>query len=494
MADVRAHARLLGPRADRPRDRPGLPARPYIYLSYAYDAGQPLEERLPDTAWRDRRGLRHPGRIFAGQREHHRPRTRARGGLLPASSAGDFVGGLCWAWTARSTRARGTAPADSPTTAHARPTPDNPCGDPPRRGRLDPQPGPAERAATRSRLDGHGASGSTPNGRWPAPRPRRPERESSSPTACATRSGSRPARHQRVWAGRRRLERLGGDQPHRQPGGVRENFGWPCYEGAAAGRLRRRSTSASASRLYAGRGAPRRRTTPTTTPPRSCRARAARPAAPRSPGSPSTTAAPSRPLRRRAVLRRLRAPLHLGDVPGADGARPGRASVRRPARRASTSRSARAATSSTSTSPAARSGASARRRQPGPDRGRDAPRRPRRRSAHGHVRRPRLDRPRRRRPRVRLGPRRRRRVRRRRRQAVVDAPYGGHVTVRLRVTDPSGLSDVASRCSSSAASAGATIAAPVAGTTWRVGVRLAFSGSARLAQKGAAAGGGLTGG
>ena len=94
------------------------------------------------------------------------------------------------------------------------------------------------------------------------------------------------------------------------------NFGWPCYEGG--GRQSATTAPTSTSARASTRRAARRRDPDFTynhSAPRSSLATAARPGAPRSPGWPSTTAA-TYPvsLRRRAVLRRLLAPLHLGDA------------------------------------------------------------------------------------------------------------------------------------------------------------------------------------
>ena len=147
--------------------------------------------------------------------------------------------------------------------------------------------------------------------------------------------------------------------------GVVENFGWPCYEGTG------RQAGYDGANLTHLREPLRARPDAVTAPyfayshtrPGRARARRARPAARRSPASRSTTAAavPGR-VRRRAVLRRLLARLHLGrcSAGGERPARPGNiTTLRRGRRRArSTSRSARAATSSTSTSTAARSGGS----------------------------------------------------------------------------------------------------------------------------------------
>ena len=164
------------------------------------------------------------------------------------------------------------------------------------------------------------------------------------------------------------------------PTGAVENFGWPCYEGVGRQSGYDAANLNICENLYAaGAGA--------VTAPYFAYNHSAKVVANETCPTGSSSVAglafyhgrpvPGR-LRRRALLRRLLARLHLGDVAGAGrAARPGdRDHVRRRRRRTrSTSRSARAATSSTSTSTAARSAGSTtsrptsrRRRSPPPTR------------------------------------------------------------------------------------------------------------------------------
>ena len=105
-----------------------------------------------------------------------------------------------------------------------------------RRGRRAAQPGPAHR-----RRPGEPRRHDPPRRprhrrrrarttRWPAAAT--PTRGASSPTACATRSASRPAGHDEVWVGDvgwNDWEEI--DRVANPTDGVVDNFGWPCYEG-----------------------------------------------------------------------------------------------------------------------------------------------------------------------------------------------------------------------------------------------------------------------
>ena len=92
-----------------------------------------------------------------------------------------------------------------------------------------------------------------------------------------------------------------------------ENFGWPCYEGAAASRLARRRGGPRPLRGPLPRAGVHAAPTPTPTVFRvASRRHLSNPAASRSPASPSTRPRPHPPVRRRAVLRRQLAELGLG--------------------------------------------------------------------------------------------------------------------------------------------------------------------------------------
>ena len=293
-----------------------------------------------------------------------------------------------------------------------------------------------------------------------------------------TRSG--PA----TWAGTTGRRSTASPTP---PSGIR-NFGWPCYEGNGPhGLATTTSTSASASRSTArAQARTPRRSSRTTTPPGRHRRRL-----------PDRRLLDLRArvlrrrhlpvlLRRRAVLRGLLAPLHLGHVqgrqrtagpehaPGVRDRRPragrppdrtgGRPLLRRPGRGHDP--------------PRPRHGG-----QPGPDRARDGLAFLRRASAD-----------------------------RRFDGRTSSDPNGdtlsfawdldddgafddstsatpsftyttpGDRTVRLRVSDPSGLSDTTSVLVHVGTPPTATIDTPVSGTTWRVGQSVAFSGSGRDSQ------------
>ena len=228
------------------------------------------------------------------------------------------------------------------------------------------------RAAIRSRLRRHRAPPRSAHRRTPMPdnplvggaEPRRRPDHRLRPPQSVPHDAA--PRHERDLGRRRRLERLGGDRPHRATPATCsiENFGWPCYEGIGAQpRLSEApgSTSATVSTTRRDRHRPvlhvqSRR------PGRARRGRAA-PAARRSPASPSTAPAATRRRYDGALFfADYSRELHLGDAarPGRR-ARPERAPHlrERAPRRPSISRSARAATSSTSTSTAAPSTASA---------------------------------------------------------------------------------------------------------------------------------------
>ena len=280
-------------------------------------------------------------------------------------------------------------------------SPLNPCGDPPGGGRRSPdarRPPRAARCAARTcaprgdpvSLDGSVIRVEPGHRRGAARQPAAPATPTptpggSSPTGCATPSASRSARHQRAVGRRRRLERLGGDQPHRQPD--RRDGGelrLALLRGRRPpGRLRRRQPQHLREPV---RGRPGAVTAPYSRLP------------PQQPGRPRRDL-PDRQLldrraglpvrrirqhlpgrvRRRALLRRLLPRLHLGHAQGrrrpprsrpdphlrGRSGQPGRPGDR-----------ARAATSSTPTSTAGRSAASSTPRRTSRPRRSPPPRRP----------------------------------------------------------------------------------------------------------------------
>ena len=235
-------------------------------------------------------------------------------------------------------------------------TPSNPCGDPPARRRRTLTPPTAEggrcgartcgRRATRSGLDGDDPPRRSGHRRGAARQPAGASSRSERPpdhraTACATRSASTFRPGTTSSGRRRRLERLGGDRPARQPDRTRRSR----TSAGPATRAHGRQAGYDAANLsicenlYAAgdRRGHRALLHATTTASTSSRTTSARPAARRSPGSrsrspaaartrPSTTARcsspttpagciwvmpagrgrPARPAKRRDVRRRRR--------------------------------------------------------------------------------------------------------------------------------------------------------------------------------------------
>ena len=185
-----------------------------------------LRDRRSPVALQRRRRRAGPGRGLVQQYPSHR------------------FGGIVFGADGASTWPPAMAPTSASRTT-ARRQPGEPVRRPTRRCRGTTPPtaeGGALRARTCARLETPPAStarscGSPRDRRRRCRQPERRQRRTrtsggSSPTGCATRSGSRFARDQRTVGGRRRLERLGGDQSdrRRRPAAL-ENFGWPCYEG-----------------------------------------------------------------------------------------------------------------------------------------------------------------------------------------------------------------------------------------------------------------------
>ena len=178
--------------------------------------------------------------------------------------------------------------------------PRNPCGDPPAGVGGTQTPPTAQGGALRSqdlrtpadpttldgailRVDPDTGAALPDNPLAGSARPRRAR--GSSPTACATRSGSpiRPGTNE-LWIGDVGWNTLEEINRIADPTDATvENFGWPCYEGSVPpGRLRRRRTCNLCESLYGSGCRDLAATSPTSTPARCSPRRPARPAGRRS--------------------------------------------------------------------------------------------------------------------------------------------------------------------------------------------------------------------
>ena len=140
--------------------------------------------------------------------------------------------------------------------------------------------------------------------------------------------------HERDLDRRRRLDDVGGDQPHRRSTRTVRNYGWPCYEGAGAHAAPTTRSTSRCETLYArarARRAPYFTYNHASQRRRRRRLRARRLVDLRR--AASTPATSSRPSTTDALFfARLRAQLHLGHVHGRERpARPGDARRRSPA-------------------------------------------------------------------------------------------------------------------------------------------------------------------
>ena len=264
FADLSARtSTTVGPRTARDGAPPGVPASPYVYVLYTYDA-PPGADRpgLERHACRRRRTTERCDRVTgrlsppAAQRDDRREQvliTRlvpavheplrsatsrsAPDGVLYVSgrrrrsfTSADY--GQAVALTRAATRPRGRRRMTPPTARAAR------CA-----------PGPAH-ARRPDPLKRHRCCGWT---RTPARRCRTTRLVASARPRGPADRRIRPAQpvpdhhaagHQRGLARRRRLERLGRGQPRAldPTAGVR-NYGWPCYEGDGRRPVRHRTCS-----------------------------------------------------------------------------------------------------------------------------------------------------------------------------------------------------------------------------------------------------------
>ena len=249
----RSRPRLLGPRPARAGARPRFHQRPAVRL-------RPLRLRqAPDSADRAALGRRLPVAARADQRRlrGHRPALAARPrpgdgaegpdrGLVPAVPEPLDRLARLRPRTACSTSAAGDGACFNFADYGQNGSPVNPCGDPPARHADAARRRRAARCARRTsavrpsrrRSTARSCASNPDTGAAAAGNPRSQiagsERAAgSSPTACATRSGSRsvpaPTRSGRATSAGTPGRRSTGPRP-RAPV---ENYGWPCYEGAA---------------------------------------------------------------------------------------------------------------------------------------------------------------------------------------------------------------------------------------------------------------------
>ena len=298
-------ARLLGPRPAGPRARPRLHLRAPVRLrALRLRQGAELARtsRAGATAARRRRAPTDDGCVITGRLS----RLNAAGAetvliedfcqQYPSHSLGTIDFGPDGMLYVSRRRRRVVQLGRLRPGRH----PVNPCGDPAQRGRraalAELPPRPRAQPAT---LDGAILRVNPDTGaaarRQPGDRRRRP----AAPPDRRLRPAQPvplhlPPGHGRDLVRRRRLEHRRGDQPHagRHAG---PQLRLAVLRGRARhGRLRLAQPRQLRDAVQRGHARPRR-TSPTSTPRRSCRARAARPARRRSPASPSTPPTSSRP-------------------------------------------------------------------------------------------------------------------------------------------------------------------------------------------------------
>ena len=308
---------------------PNFPADPYVYVLYTYDhcwarrPGAALGHAgvysdpcptPPGATGRRLRGQRAP-LAPAGRRQHDdRRRAGAHRGLVPAVPEPlDRHPGVRPRRRAvrqrrrrRQLQLRRLRPGRQPGQPLRRPAGRaRRRADPAdrRRGRAA-QPGPAHQPATRSPSTAPSSGSTRPPARALPDNPLASNRRPQRPADHRLRPAQPlplhlPPRHQRAvgWAtsaGTTGRRSTGSPDP---TDATVENFGWPCYEGTAASRATTAPTSTSARTSTRRPGAVTAPSSPTTTTTRSSPTRPARSAAPRSPGwrssSPAATAYPA---------------------------------------------------------------------------------------------------------------------------------------------------------------------------------------------------------
>ena len=203
---------------------PGYPARPYVYISYAYDAGNRWKDGCPTPP-----GPTDQGCVIKGRIARVNVNTRQETVLVedfcqqfPSHSVGGLAFGADGAlYASAGDGASFNYADDRPTSSH----PDNPCGDPPREG------GSIRSQDQRTSGDPSGLDGTVlrldPN--VPLPAGEREQRIVGLGLRNPFRLAVRPGTSE-VWAadvGWNTWEEI-----NRLQTGGRRNFGWPCHEGA----------------------------------------------------------------------------------------------------------------------------------------------------------------------------------------------------------------------------------------------------------------------
>jgi glucose/arabinose dehydrogenase len=203
---------------------PGYPARPYVYVSYAYDAGNRWRDGCPTPP-----GPTDQGCVIAGRISRVDTNTRQETVLVedfcqqfPSHSVGGLAFGADGALYASAGDGASFNYADErPTSAH----PDNPCGDPAREG------GSIRSQDLRTGGDPLGLDGTVlrldPN--TPLPASERAQRIVGLGLRNPFRLTIRPGTSE-VWTGDVGWNTW--EEVDRVQAGERRNFGWPCYEGA----------------------------------------------------------------------------------------------------------------------------------------------------------------------------------------------------------------------------------------------------------------------
>jgi glucose/arabinose dehydrogenase len=205
---------------------PGYPARPYVYISYAYDAGNSWSDGCPTPP-----GPTEQGCVVAGRISRVNANTRQETVLVedfcqqfPSHSVGGLAFGADGQLYASAGDGASFNYADERPTASR---PDNPCGDPPREG------GSIRSQDLRTSGDPVGLDGSIlrldPN--TPLSAGAKAQAIVAQGLRNPFRLAVRPGTNE-VWAGDVGWNKWEEINRLTDPAS-RRNFGWPCYEGGA---------------------------------------------------------------------------------------------------------------------------------------------------------------------------------------------------------------------------------------------------------------------